>query len=336
MTSAGQDLPRRTVMQQRDALVEALGASMDRETALKNLSSKDERHRKAAELALERLGPEAAGDLIARLKEEARKQHRRVTMRNWVLGGYAALVGAIFITWLLAGLFTGHWSNFPWQLFNVFSSTGGLFAVAAASQFQKSGAGLVARFGDVRGVGVLAEALEYGDFEVEREAKKALTSLLPQLKANQAELLNDQQRPCLHRAMLREGQPEEFVFAILKAFEQVGDERDLLAVRRLRDRNEHDPDRAYVSEISREARIARAAAAAILYIEQRIQASRASHTLLRPAATPGDGEAVLLRPAQGGETPIDSLLRPTDAAAEGAQAVTAQEEPGVVNIHEEF
>src|SRR5258708_17951514 len=105
--------------------------------------------------------------------------------------------------------------------------------VTAASVAQKNAARALALFDDPKVVGALAEALDYNDQDVETVARETLIRNLPRLKASDGEYLNSDQRKCLHKVILKPDKDIKLGMAILTALDQVGDDRDVLAVRRL-------------------------------------------------------------------------------------------------------
>jgi len=188
---------------------------------------------------------------------------------------------------------------------------GAIAALFAATQLQKNAAGALARYDDVRGVGFLAEALEYGDKGIEREAETALVRLLPRLRATDHALLNEPQRRCLDRALVKRRNPE-LALAILAAYEQVGDEKSVEVVERIAS--------GQIPAI-KDRRIIERAAEVLPALRHRAELVRAAQTLLRPADK-ADAD-ILLRPASGPPTgPIETLLRPVD------------DEPEISDLHE--
>jgi hypothetical protein len=101
------------------------------------------------------------------------------------------------------------------------------------------------------------------------------------------------------------GKDRDLTLAILKAWEQVGDEKALPAVERL-------------AAGTWDSRVRAAADACLPALRQRAELARQRDTLLRPASAPGTGSEVLLRPAAGpGETSAALLLRPVEGETDG-------------------
>jgi len=254
---------------------------------VKRLSSRKVAERAEAEQALEQMGPEAVEALLALLQQEARKRKRNIRLYIGLCAGLmvSLVIGTIVFDLNIAGM-TG--------------AFGALSGLLAATQTQKNAATALAKYDDLRGVGPLAEAMEFDDKNVRAEAEKALIRLLPNLNASHAHFLNDDQRRCLNRALWRKN--VDLTCAILKAYEQVGDETALPHVERLANGK---------AATAKEKRIRQAAIDCLPFLKESIERERARQTLLRPAAAPDDPAAVLLRPAQGvTEGDPDLLLRP--------------------------
>ncbi len=306
-----------------------LAGITDRKQALDLLGSKNEQERKAAALALEKMGPEAADELLERLKAEAHRRRKRQRVVTWIVGSYLAIVVLAFAGWAVTGLVGGHVGHFPFGFFNVFSYTGAIASVTAASRFQKNAATILAKFDDVRAVGPLADALEYGDKEVRAVATDALAGLLPRLHATDAHLLDDTQRKCLHRAMLSATASETFVLGAIKGLRQVGDERDMPTLRRIADGPPSEPGDILGeavgapprrSTLRLNQRVRDAARESIPIVDARVEAQRASQTLLR-AAEPLPEADTLVRPAGMAPAETTTLVRPV--ASEGDRPILA-------------
>jgi hypothetical protein len=179
--------------------------------------------------------------------------------------------------------------------------------------------------GDVRLIGPLLELRETLQFKDNMDTRgliqATLTDLLPRLKAGDAALLTDRQHDSLCR-LLREATSRPIMArdvrkladddlithdpnlarAVLRALEQVGDERAVPSVRRVAEARCSSPK---LEALQREARECLAA------LNARLERERPGKTLLRPAAAPETPAELLLRPACGaGETDADKLLRP--------------------------
>jgi hypothetical protein len=228
-------------------------------------------------------------ELLAVVAEERRRLKIR---RRRVMMGILAYVAFI----LMLVIFT--------KSGGVVSGMGGilssLIAAAAVSKAQKKATKELAEFEDVRSVGPLAQALEYQDRELKAVAENKLTRLLPSLQASDASLLDEEQRKCLYRAL--HGRNTELVLAILKALEQVGDDKALPHVEKLA-----EGEGVVRGDFSR---IREAAQACLPALQQRAEWERSRQTLLRAASASDTPSDVLLRPAGGTiEADPQQLLR---------------------------
>jgi hypothetical protein len=242
------------------------------------------------------------------LATERRKRDRKTLQyQRAALGIFALMVFAMIASAIRTG-------SFPWEMLNSFSSMAGLVGITAgATLSQKRAARSLAQFEDVRSVGPLAEALEFGDREVRAVAVEALIRLLPKLQASDASLLDDVQRGCLRRALSKGahgvyvgftvstpqggcrrfprrgayGFHPELAVAVLQALEQVGDDRDLAAVQSLADGK---------GRSGKLTRVREAAQRCLPYLQQRADERRTRQTLLRASGL--------------SETPADLLVRP--------------------------
>lgn len=256
---------------------------------LTKLRSKKREIREEAERQLSSLGPEAVPGLLELLEKESANRTKR---RRW-----GVVVVCLYMGALITVAATGHSENLG--AFGGMTST--LFALFAATQIQKDAARVLAKYDDKRGVGRLAEALEYQDKAVTAEAEAALVRLLPGLLATDHGLLTPDQRRCLDRALVKHGK-SELAMAILDAYEQVGDPDSVAVVERLASGEIRKATSAVVNR----------AAGVLPAMRVRAEAVRAAQTLLRPVEEVGAD--VLLRPVEAGPTaPVETLVRPVDA-----------------------
>ncbi|HSV74291.1 MAG TPA: hypothetical protein VLH79_11080 [Chthonomonadales bacterium] len=247
---------------------------------LEKLGSRKETQRAQAEAVVGGLGAFAPDALMAVLRKEGEQRRRR---RKWV---WVALAAFVVLMVVLASVGMAH-------NIGVF---GGMFSAmcawAAVSAVQKNAARKLAEFDDIRSTGFLLEALEYDDGQLREIAAAKLTVLLPRLKASDAVLLTEEQRACLNRqtGKVRIDREAPLLLAMLKALEQVGDERSVPAVRALANR----PGNGEVA-----ARVRAAAREALPAVEQSAERWRNATTLLRPAsgAAADRAEERLLRPS---------------------------------------
>ena len=289
-------------MDQSDQIEQKQTPLMSREEAIKGLESKDERVRNASLSALEQQGASAGSIIVERLKTEAAKRKRKRRMVYWGLGIYAAVVLIATGFWVSIGLTGDRWPEFPWQLFQMFSYMGVFGSVTAATQFQKSAVQLLATFDDSKYIPELVDAAGSQDKTMAELGSSALAKLLPRLNASDREILDTERRGVLHKALLSGSAKPDYRKAILAAMEQVGDERDLPAIKKLAER---------AGTTAREKEIQEAAKACLPYVELRAEQNRAAHTLLRAATESGADAEALLRPTSSpAEIDSGSLLRP--------------------------
>ncbi len=150
-----------------------------RREILAKLRSKRPAERKRAEEELERLGPEAVEALLATLEQESLRRKRRRMAGFAIMGLFLAIsiIGAATESWHFSSQLGAWW--------------GAIAALFAATQLQKDAVGALSRYDDVRGVGFLAEALDFDDKVIVRQAGDALVRLLPRLRASDHSLLTD-------------------------------------------------------------------------------------------------------------------------------------------------
>ncbi len=235
------------------------------------------------------------GEVIALLRVEGQKRRRcRALTLSFSAG--------IMLLFLVLAAFKHN----P-MFITMYGSYSSLIVVAlAASQKQKSASIALARFDDVRAIGPLAEALEFRDKTVTPIAAQALKRLLPRLQASDSPLLNAAQRACLNRAL--NGKDAELTIAILKAWEQVGDESAISPVKRLTEG---------IGRGARNSMVVAAAQECLPFLFQSASRQQVGSQLLRAAdeiIAPFDD---LLRPAmpRPSSDPTEQLLRPTNGNA---------------------
>ena len=241
---------------------------------------------------------------IARKEAESYRSLRLATRRTQRLfGGLFCILSAMWIIGLLFGR-GGGISIFPFII--LIASMGG----AAMSQSYKAAAGKLAQVNDVRAVGMLAEALGSGDRDLTAVARKALRRLLPQMQFSDAPLLTAEQRDILNRFLPQVVTREDraFSLAILKAYEQVGDEKSIVVVEKLT----NSPVAQFDSELRQ------AAIDCLPYLRDSVARRRESQVLLRASHSEEARPETLLRPASAAPTNDDAqkLLRPVGEQAE--------------------
>lgn len=210
------------------------------------------------------------------------------------------------------------------------------YASTRLSRKQQRIVSLLVTIQEIEAVGPLAEMLTIGnaDDSIRRNnVEDALITLLPRLKASDADRLTSHQRHCLYRDLL--GRRNGYVLALLSALEQIGDSSSIPYVECLRvaKRPVHTfvgDLRAFVSGTKLGYRTFLAGASSgrpasvtpfaphiqeavercleLLY--RKAEQEQVSGTLLRAAGSPEPGSETLLRPAAAGpEVDPNELLR---------------------------
>jgi hypothetical protein len=239
-------------------------------------------------------------DILAVLEEE-RARH--------LPGVREKLLFPLWMSFLPIATWVFFWSIANANTSNALLSLGGIGFVLmlrhlTASEKQTEAARMLARFDDVRAMGALIEALDWPEEQVRVAARLALLRLLPRLRASDATLLRPGQRASLYRylKMRNAHRDVDFLLAILKALEQVGDASALPPVQRLAEGAGHTYNQR---------RVRRAARECLPYLEARAEQQRASQTLLRASSAVATTPQMLLRPATGGNNAEpQQLLRP--------------------------
>ena len=170
----------------------------------------------------------------------------------------------------------------------------------------------IARLGGIRAIPPFCMALHPSiPGKQIRATQDALILLLPQLKASDAYLLT----PTIHRIIatwlnntaddrLLHRCPADLCIAALKALEQVGDSRDIPAVKRWRKIKPQTPGQAKIKQ---------AAIECLPLLMANCSGVEANWTLLRASHAEDARPDTLLRPASGaGNTDAAELLRGTD------------------------
>jgi hypothetical protein len=154
---------------------------------------------------------------------------------------------------------------------------------------------------DPHTMSLLIDLLDSSDDALYRAAHEKLPRLLRRLQASDALLLTAKQRDRLQLALM--GNHKALVLAILKAFEQVGDQAALPTVQKLA---------AGEWQAAQDSAVRAAAAECLPFLVQRIQQAGMSRTLLRPSDSLSLPDETLLHPAgASADTAPDELLRPT-------------------------
>jgi hypothetical protein len=173
----------------------------------------------------------------------------------------------------------------------------------------------LASVNDLSAIGSMVDVLIYSDDpRSNTHVKNALIRLLPQLRATDAHLLSSRQMQMLQSILGASSftsgdllanpikkirMHARLQIAVLKAFEQIGDEAVLSGVQHARD---HGATRE----------VKRAAAECLPYIRQRAELSKASKTLLRASSSGAADTCMLVRAVDNpSATSSDEMLRPS-------------------------
>ncbi len=253
--------------------------------------------RMEARRRLDRMGPNIVPPLLRLLALERRDRRLRIRA--------VASLGAACVTVVMLQVLLGDWT-FGVTSWLLLGCIGGLRWILKPTRRHRSALELLAKVSDVRLVGLLAESLEVSGSMAGREIRDALKELLPRLKTSDRHLLSTVQLDSLYRAMDRHD--PALSIAILRAVEQIGDERALDYVARLADGK---------GIAARYDHVRAAAQECVPGLVDRRIGERENESLLRPAVAPWGAET-LLRPVSGASTvPPEQLLR--SAPAEIAQ-----------------
>ncbi len=232
--------------------------------------------------------------LLASAAAASRK--RALTTRRLRVGVITLLVVSLAATAFTS--FVKH--RFDWDMFNLLNLISLVGIATGVGATQKNVAKSLAQYDDLRCVGFLAEALEYGDKEIADIAANSLINLLPRMQPADAALLEPPQRECLRRALIvgTSKFKEPLAIAILKALERIGDDRDTIAVTRLA----NSADTQKYSDGLRSA-----AHNCLDALQIKAEENERRNTLLRPGSISAPADQ-LLRPVQSTDA-SDELLR---------------------------
>jgi hypothetical protein len=239
-------------------------------------------------------------DLIALISVERVHRGRRRSGLIAVIAIYLIIALGLLL------LHNAHFTHF------VGAFAGIIGAAAAFSPAHKEAAKALAEHDEVADIGPLIEALQIPERNVRTPVRRSLQRLLPRLRSSDAHLLNAGQRGVLRRSigwpLIRRVKADDadFVMAVLKGLEQVGDESFLDTVRKLAEGHGY----------GMAAPVRQAAEECLPFLLQRIENDRMSQNLLRAAAPTSASSDTLLRAAGAGagSAPAE-LLRATDAEA---------------------
>ncbi len=236
------------------------------------------------------LSPESEAAL--RGLEEERKRGKHPSLRRAFLAADWMIIVPYTGVQAWTSFASGHWrAGLVWLYLVLLAAQLYRFAL---SPRQAAAAHELAARQDIQAVGPLAEALEWPDRASQNVAAAALTQILPRLMASDSALLNPAQRACLNRALQRDlDRPgsQRLALAILRAWQQLGDDEAIPYVQRLSMRPARSSRRIQVREASREC---------LLYLMQSASSASDSRSLLRAGSnTASEPPFTLVRPAAG-------------------------------------
>lgn len=232
---------------------------------------------------------------------------RTLTTGRWLLaGGFFAWVegGALFVNGFLSKT-----NSMPDFIIGVLLMIVGQILRAKGARISRAALADSSQSGDARNIGPILDIRfnSFADTELQVLARRALIPLLPHLK--EKTLLSSRQYRRLY-SLLKIGDPNteaDFLIALLKAIERVGDSRALPPVSQLA---------LGSAETAREKRVREKARRCLTVLRTRQQQEQTSGVLLRASAL---GDVTLLHPAQSQTAPgASELLRPEN---------TKQQEP---------
>ncbi len=238
--------------------------------------------------------------------EEEKRRHSNPGMRiGFLLASWLCIVPytayMAFSTW-------GHnWKlGASWAILSLLSTQLHRFTLSLR---QSEEAQKLAQMDDVRGVGTLAEALEWPDTSIRGIASSALVRLLPRLTASDGNLLNPRQRANLYNILRPRNvrSQETLITAILEALKQVGDHAAIPAVERLMD---------LPATSQRNTRIRNLATETRQFLDTTAQQQSVSSTLLRASSAHDTPSELLLRGA---------MVAPEDAPQQLLRASVSEE-----------
>ena len=251
-------------------------------------------------------------ELQAFLRRKVRRQGARLT--NYTVGILAAILLMPCVLFLALSNILPIFIMAPVFFLPFLLLAGGIMRVSAKNQQAENDIAEMVQAGGIEAIGPLLEMLTMTRFPTDiHPIYQALTTLLPQMKADDSHLLNANHRrilnarlfPNVYRGM-DDRTVEDFSFAAVCALRQIGDKSSLPAVRKLAGMRTATPGRK---------RIKQAAIECLPALMQNMSGVQQSQTLLRAADAPAPDPATLLRPASGtGTTDSEHLLRAVPGA----------------------
>ncbi|HZP84767.1 MAG TPA: hypothetical protein VFB21_24240 [Chthonomonadaceae bacterium] len=253
-----------------------------------------------------RIAPEVDAKLKA--LEAACRHAQQPSMRVGFLLGIWGIVTPCSAYWTYAHFRQGGW--LPGLLFGGLAlATTQAHRLTLTSKHREM-ARLLAGLDDVQAVGRLAESLDWPDPQMRRVAIRALTPLLRRLQASDSARLSPRQRAALYR-MLKMSNARahaEFLMALLKALEQVGDGAAVPYVQNL----------VESSPLTwRQIQVQQAAQDCLPYLQELARQDSYSQTLLRASSAAAPSAEGLLRPAYGSPDAEPATLLRAGTAQDG-------------------
>lgn len=243
-----------------------------------------------AENAIQTAGTRAVNKKVSEQLEkldEERRKHTNPGMRmGFLIASWVFIVP--YTAWMAYTTFDTNWKlGVSWAVLSLISTQ---LHRLTLSLRQSEEAKKLAQMDDVRGVGTLAEALEWPDASTQRVAAAALTKLLPRMTASDGTLLNAKQRATLYNILRKRNarSQEPLIKAILQALKQVGDHAAIPAVERLMD---------LPATSQRNIRIRTLAIDTRQFLDTTAQQQSISSTLLRASSAHETPSELLLRGA---------------------------------------
>jgi hypothetical protein len=266
-----------------------------------------EQAQRSVPIAGEIAATQARQQVIAAELQKARRASRKRVLLFWSILATTILLNLVCLIW-----FSGHGGPIP-----VFGMIAGFLPLLCLigligilrKQAQSIDAEALAKMGGVKAIPILLEILQSPHtLSMHRAIITALATLLPQMRASDAGLLNAGHRRFLNESLrnsprgdFTSANRDRYVLAILKAYEQVGDAKAIPAVERL----------ANISgKSARRVQFREAAQACLPLLRANLPTVDSTRTLLRAASSASTSPETLLRPATSETvTNPDELLR---------------------------
>jgi len=289
------------------------------------LERESDPNQRAVAHLLQDLGPQTPGLLMAILTQAKRRRYWRYLFLGFWLPATA------WVVWVFSDTYRSGALSFSVMLLWLvvlpcLMVLLGVYADASTllTRIIQNTVRALIRLQDRQAIGPLVEALDIEDSPLRLLVAEALTGLLPHLHASDACLLTDSQRGRLYRVLqrcsetarrpgyrlapnrLRAQQTStlvELTIAILKAMEQVGDEKALPYVERMASCPAYSPAME---------RVRRAAQDCLPFLQMLIAQTAAIQTLLRPSGAPEAPHNLFLSPVLQSDPLPDLLVRPVN------------------------